>query len=102
MFTHTLAILIATTVPALAGGKIISVHEVRFEHESFICGKVKAASGKVVRFIHSTPPAKYISEYEPAARYPQAKSWDMIYRVICEGGYQRPNLTSRLGHHKRS
>ena len=96
MLKHSLAILIATAVPAMAADDVLSSHEVRFEQETFICGQVKGASGKVTRFIHSTPPAKYIPEYEPSARDPLAKSWDITYRIICEGGYQQP-ITAHAG-----
>ncbi len=97
MLKQSLAILIATTIPAMAASKILSVREVRFEHETFTCGEIKMASGKVIRFIYSTPPAKYIPEYEPSARDPLAKSWDITYRVIC-GGVRRPPITARLNH----
>jgi len=97
MLKYTVAILVATTIPTMAGGKIPSVHEVRFEQETFTCGKIKGAPGKVVRFIHSTPPAKYIPEYEPSARDPLAKSWDITYRIICEGAIQPP-ISARLNH----
>ncbi len=99
MLKHSLAILIATAVPAMAADNVLSSHKVQFEHESFICGELKAASGKVVRFIHSTPPAKYVPEFEPAATDPLAKSWDITYRIICDGA-MRPPITARL-HHKR-
>ncbi len=98
MLKYPLAILIATAVPAMAADNVVSSHVVRFEKESFICGQIKDA-GKVRRFIHSTPTAKYIPELEPAATDPTAKSWDITYRIICEGDTQLP-LTARL-HHKR-
>jgi hypothetical protein len=96
MLKHSLAILIATAVPATAADNVLSSHEVRFEQEDFICGKIND-SGKVRRFIHSTPPAKYIPEFEPAATDPMAKSWDITYRIICEGAIQPP-ITARLNH----
>ena len=99
MLKHSLAILIATAVPAMASDNVVASHVVQFEQETFICGQVKGASGKVTRFIHSTPPAKYIPEYEPSARDPLARSWDITYRIICEGA-TRPPITARL-HHKR-
>ena len=40
MLQHSLAILIATTVPAMAADNVLSSHEVRFEQESFICGQI--------------------------------------------------------------
>jgi len=95
MLKTSLAILIATAVPALAADNVLSSHVVSFEQESFICGEMKASSGKVVRFIHSTPTAKYIPEFEPAATDPMAKSWDITYRIICEGAIQPP-ITARL------
>ena len=95
MLKHSLAILIATAVPAMAADDVLSSHEVRFEQETFICGKIKGVSGRVVRFIHSTPTAKYIPEFEPAATDPMAKSWDITYRIICEGAIQPP-ITARL------
>ena len=96
MLKQTLAILVATTVPALATD-IVSSHEVRFDQVSFVCGE-KNDSGKVVRFIHSTPGAKYIPEDELAAADPLSKSWDITYRIICEGGYRKPNLAANLGN----
>ena len=95
MLKYALAILVATTIPTLAGSRVLSLHEVRFEQETFICGKIKGVSGRVVRFIHSTPTAKYIPEFEPAATDPMAKSWDITYRIICEGAIQPP-ITARL------
>ena len=96
MLKHSLAILIATAVPAMAADTVLSSHVVRFEQESFICGQINH-SGKVRRFIYSTPPAKYVPEFEPAATDPMAKSWDITYRIICEGA-TRPPITARLNH----
>ena len=95
MFKHSLAILIATTIPAMAANNVLSSHEVRLEGDTFICGKMMD-SGKVRRFIHSTPVAKYVPEYEPAASDPLAKSWAITYRDICELGHQ-PNVTANVG-----
>ena len=95
MFKHTLAIFVATTVPALAADNIVSSHEVRFEHVSFVCEE-KNELGKLVRFIHATPRARYIPEHELAADDPLAKSWDITYSIICEGGYQQ-NTLAQLG-----
>jgi hypothetical protein len=96
MIKHVLAILIAATFPAMAAENVASRHEVRFEGETFDCGQIKDA-GKVRRFIHSTPPAKYIPEFEPAAGDPLLNSWMITYRIICEGGYHQPNVLARLG-----
>ena len=93
MLKYALAILVATTIPTLAGSRILSLHEVRFEQETFICGQIND-SGTVRRFIHSIPTAKYIPEFEPAATDPAAKSWDITYRIICEGAIQPP-ITAR-------
>ena len=72
MFKHALAMLIATTIPAFADN-VAASHEVRFDHLTFVCGE-KSEAGKVVRFIHATPGAKYIPENElPATdRSPRA------------------------------
>jgi hypothetical protein len=88
MLKQTLAILVATTVPALAADNVVTSHEVRFDRVSFVCEE-KNESGKLVRFIHTTPGAQYIPEHELAAADPLAKSWDITYRIICEGGYQQ-------------
>jgi hypothetical protein len=96
MLKHSLAILLATAVPAMAADNVLSSHVVSFEQESFTCGQINN-SGKVRRFIHSTPTAKYIPEFEPAATDPMAKSWDITYRIICEGAIQPP-ITARLNH----
>ena len=95
MLKHSLAILIATAVPAMAADNVVASHVVQFEQETFICGQIKETSGKVVRFIHSEPGAKYIPEFQPAADDPLAKSWDITYRIICEGAVQPP-ITTRL------
>ena len=96
-FMSSIAMVIATTIPAVAADNIVSRHEVRFEDQTFICGKIEDR-GKVRRFIHSIPQAKYIPEFEPRADDPLAESWLITYRIICEGGHQRANVTARAGH----
>lgn len=95
MLKHSLAILALTTIPAMAADNIVSSHEVQFDQVSFTCGEMNQA-GKVVRFIHSDPGAKFIQEFQPAAGDPLAKSWDITYRIICEGGYEHP-ITAHAG-----
>ena len=95
MFKYALATLALTSVPA-AAENIISSHAVRFDQVSFTCGEINQL-GKVVRFIRSDPGAKYIPEFRPAADDPLAKSWDITYRIICEGGYQQPSITLYSG-----
>ena len=95
MFKHSLAILALTTIPAMAAGNNVTSHDVRFDQVSFTCGEMNQ-NGKVVRFIHSDPGAKYIQEFQPAADDPLAKSWDITYRIICEGGYNQP-VTAHAG-----
>ncbi len=95
MLKTSVAILIATTAPTLAADKVVSRHEVRFQDQTFICGEIKDR-GKIRRFIHSIPEAKYIPEFEPQADDPLAKSWLITYRIICEGGFRRPNLTAHV------
>ena len=77
-------------------GQLVSTHKVRFDQVSFTCGEI-TQSGKVVRFIRSDPGAKYIPEFRPAASDPLAKSWDITYRIICEGGYRQPSITPYWG-----
>ncbi len=89
MLKHSLAILALTTIPAMAADSIVSSHEVRFDQVAFTCGEINQG-GKVVRFIHSNPGAKFIQEFQPSADNPLAKSWDITYRIICEGGFQHP------------
>ncbi len=93
-----LAILIATT-PAVAANDVVSRHEVQFQGETFICGQINVG-GKIRHYIHSIPQAKYIPEYEPSASDPLARSWLITYRIICEGGSMRPNLTARLNRRR--
>ncbi len=94
MFKQALAVLLLTATP-LTAGTVVSSHEVRFEQVAFTCGEINQG-GKVVRFMHSDPGAKYIPEFQPAADDPLAKSWDITYRIICEGGYQQP-VTAHAG-----
>ncbi len=96
MLKSFIAILIGTTIPASAADNVISRHEVSFEGQTFICGKIEDR-GDVRRFIHSIPQAKYIPEFEPSANDPLARSWLITYRIICEGGYHRSNLASHGG-----
>ena len=95
MLKQALAILAITTVPAMAADNVVSSHEVRFDQVAFTCGEMNQG-GKVVRFIHSNPGSKYIGETQPAADDPLAKSWDITYRIICEGGYNQP-VTAHAG-----
>ncbi len=81
-----LAALIVMTVPALADD-IVARHEVHFDHLPFVCGE-KNESGKVVRFMHLTPTLMYLPENELTPSDPLAKSWDIAYRIFCEGDYQ--------------
>lgn len=99
MFKSSVAFVIAMTIPAMAADNVVSKHEVRFEDQTFICGKIEDG-GKVRRFIHSIPKAKYIPEFEPRKGDPLAESWLITYQIICEGGYERPNLTAHLGRRK--
>ena len=99
MLRTSIAILVATTIPALAADKVVSRHEVRFQDQTFICGEIKD-QGKIRRYIQSIPEAKYIPEFEPRASDPLAKSWLITYRILCEGDYRRPNLTARLNRRR--
>ncbi len=74
-------------------------HEVQFDHLSFVCGE-KNASGKVVRFMHSTPTLKYLPENELPPGQPLAKSWDITYRIFCEGDHQQTETLAK--DHRRS
>ncbi len=98
MLKQALAVLLAATTPALAGN-VVRSHEVRFDQIAFVCGEMRSG-GKVVRFIHSTPEAKYIPEFQPAAGDPLAKSWDVTYRIICEGGYRHPSIVANAGRRR--
>jgi hypothetical protein len=96
MLKYSLAVLIATAVPAAAASTILSPHEVRFEEETFLCGAVEQA-GKIRRFIRSTPRAESIPEFEPQAGDPLRDSWLITYRIICETGHRAPNQTAHAG-----
>jgi hypothetical protein len=96
MLKHALAVLLATSAPALAADTVVSSHEVRFDQIAFTCGEMKRG-GKIVRYIHASPGAKYIPEVQPAAGDPLARSWNITYRIICEGGYQQSSQTAHLG-----
>jgi hypothetical protein len=97
MLKHALAILTVTTVPAMASGNVISSHEVRFDQVTFECGKTNEA-GKAARFIRTNPGTKYIPEQELSANDPLAKSWDITYRIICEGGWKQSGAVANLGN----
>ena len=96
MFKYSLAMLAFSAIPAMATDNLVSTHKVRFDQVSFTCGEI-TRSGKVVRFIRSDPEAKYVPEFRPAANDPLAKSWDITYRIICEGGYRQPTITPYWG-----
>ena len=46
------------------------------------------------RFMHSTPTAKYVPEFEPLPEDPGARSWLIVYGILCEGGTQRTNVSA--------
>ena len=73
----------AATVPASAEEALAASRTVQFREASFTCGEANQ-SGKVVRFMRAAPASKYLPEYEPGESDPLAKSWDIIYRNICE------------------
>jgi hypothetical protein len=95
MLKASIAILIATTTSLPAANTVVFKHEVRFQDQTFICGEIEDR-GKIQRFIHSIPEAKYIPEFEPKAGHPLARSWQITYRIICEEGYRRSPLTAHL------
>ena len=97
MLKRALAILTLTTLPALAYDHVAASHEVRFDQVTFECGQ-KNESGKTVRYIHTNPGAKYIPEQELAANHPLAKTWDITYRIICEGGWKTSGVVANLGN----
>ena len=97
MLKRALAILSVTTLPALASDHVAASHEVRFDQVTFECGQ-KNEAGKTVRYIHTTPGAKYIPEQELAANHPLVKTWDITYRIICEGGWKTSGVVANLGN----
>ncbi len=92
MLKTSVALLIATTISTFAADRILSRHEVRYEDQAFICGEIQDR-GKVRRFIHAIPDARYIAEFEPRADDPLARSWLLTYRIICERG-SRPAVVA--------
>ena len=98
MLKISAAILLFAT-PALGADKVISSHEVKYQDQTFICGEVQD-QGRIRRYIHSIPEAKYIPEFEPSRDDPLARSWQITYRIICEGGSRRPHLTANAGRRK--
>jgi hypothetical protein len=99
MLKASIALAIATTTSASAANNVVFRREVRFQDQTFICGEIKVR-GKVRRFIHSIPEAKYIPEFGPRAGDPLAPSWQITYRIICEEGYRQPHLTAHLSRKK--
>ena len=94
---HLLAI--TTTTPARAADTILSSRTVQFDQVSFTCGETND-SGKVVRFIRAAPALKYLPEFEPAATDPLSKSWNIVYRNICDRGASQPSLTANLSDNR--
>jgi hypothetical protein len=80
----TLALLIAAT-PAAAQTAGESLREVRFQGATFTCGLTKDGA----RTIQASPSATSLSVTEPSPQDPQAKSWSIVYRLICEQAYER-------------
>ena len=50
------------------------------------------------RYIHTTPGAKYIPEQELPASHPLARSWDITYRIFCEGAWKTARVEANLGN----
>ncbi len=99
MLKTSVAILVATTISTYAADKVVSRHEVRYQDQIFICGEIED-QGKIRRFIHSIPEAKYIPEFEPQAGDHLSKSWLITYRIICKEGYSRPKVTAGVNRRR--
>ncbi len=90
-------LFIAATVPAMGEETLSASHTVQFREASFTCGDTNQ-SGKVVRFMRATPASKFLPEYSPSESDPLAKTWDIIYRNICE---RDANMTASVSHKHR-
>ena len=80
-----LVILIAAT-PAAAQNTTEPPREVYFHGVKFTCGQSHEGAR---RFISATPSAKYLPVDEPRPEDPNAASWSIVYRIICEEAYER-------------
>ncbi len=90
MRTLALALLIAAT-PAAAQSVGDSVYQVSFKAVTFTCGAVDY-NGTTQRLLHATQKLN-LPVYEPAANHPQAASWAILYRIVCERGNVREAKT---------
>lgn len=86
MRTLALALLIAAT-PAAAQSVGDSVYQVSFKGVTFTCGAVDY-NGTTQRLLRATQKLN-LPVYEPAANHPQAASWAILYRIICERSAMR-------------
>ena len=86
-----LVILIAAS-PAAAQNTTQPPHEVYFHGMKFTCGQSYEGSR---RFVYATPSAKYLPVDEPRPEDPNAASWSIVYRIICEQAYERQTANRR-------
>jgi hypothetical protein len=80
----TLALLIAAT-PAAAQTAGESLREVRFQGATFTCGLTNDGA----RTMQVAPSTMSLPAREPSPQDPQAKSWSIVYKLICEQAYER-------------
>ncbi len=81
-----LAFLIVAT-PVAARDVTVS-YEVRFRDATFTCGET-TESMKTRHFMSASPSAWRLPVEEPLPDDPKARSWNIVYRIICENAYAK-------------
>ncbi len=79
-----LAILFAIT-PAAAESRTEPSHQVSFQGITFTCGQKSEGS----RFMYAVPAARYLPVNEPPSGEPGARSWAIVFRIICDEACSR-------------
>jgi len=116
MFKPTLAIPVATAVPAVAavlaflfvGSSAGQAQQLRsgerhqvyaYEKQTFICGETTDKEGKR-RSLVGEPYEPRLPMMEPQKDDPLWKSWDIIFKVVCKDFDQQPNTNTALNNER--
>jgi len=97
MLKHTLAILVATTIPALAADtaqqpRNSERHQTyAYDKETFICGETSETEGKR-RSLVGEPYEPRLPMWEPKKDDPLWQTWDIVFKIVCKNFDQQRNI----------
>jgi hypothetical protein len=106
MLKQTLAILVASTVPALAADTVVGQAQplrsgerqqvYAYEKQTFICGQTTDKEGKR-RSLVGEPYEPRLPMWEPKKDDPLWTTWDITFKIVCKNFDQQPNTNTASG-----